>query len=302
RAVHGSGVHGALPDHGAAGLRAFRDRLRAWALAGREQVAEALPGLVPQPRGLSRGLHARDRQAAGSSDRAPLAPDRRLLVSARRHADRRGLSDGRAPAPALAARPGRPTLSRAGVTPSADATAAIREQALALGFDAVGFAAAALGAEARAHLSDYLAKGYHGDMGWLAARAGERAEPRVLWPEAKTVVVLGMNYGPSEDPLAPLGEPDRGAISVYARGRDYHDIVKSRLKALARFIGERWPTELKVFVDTAPVMEKPLAERGGIGWQGKHTNLVSRALGSWLFLGESYLPLQLEPDQRAHDH
>ncbi len=184
----------------------------------------------------------------------------------------------------------------------ADPKAAIREQALALGFDAVGFAAAALGAEAKAHLSDYLAKGYHGDMGWLAARADERADPRTLWPEAKSVVVLGMNYGPSQDPLAALGKPEQGAVSVYARGRDYHDIVKSRLKALARFIGEHWPTELKVFVDTAPVMEKPLAERAGIGWQGKHTNLVSRELGSWLFLGEIYLAMELEPDEREADH
>jgi epoxyqueuosine reductase len=183
-----------------------------------------------------------------------------------------------------------------------DPKSAIREQALALGFDAVGFAAASLGVDARAHLSEYLARGYQGDMGWLAARAGERAEPCTLWAEAKTVVVLGLNYGPSEDPLAVLGEPERGAISVYARGRDYHDIVKSRLKALARFIAERWKCELKVFVDTAPVMEKPLAERGGIGWQGKHTNLVSRALGSWLFLGEIYLALELEADQREADH
>jgi epoxyqueuosine reductase len=188
------------------------------------------------------------------------------------------------------------------MTAGADPRSAIREQALALGFDAVGFAAAALGAEARAHLSAYLAQGYHGDMGWLAARADQRAEPRALWPEARTVVVLGMNYGPAEDPLATLGERGHGAISVYARGRDYHDIVKSRLKALARFIGERWPTALKVFVDTAPVMEKPLAERGGIGWQGKHTNLVSRALGSWLFLGEIYLALELAPDPGEADH
>jgi epoxyqueuosine reductase len=185
---------------------------------------------------------------------------------------------------------------------AADPKSAIRERALALGFDAVGFAAASLGTEARAHLTEYLARGYHGDMGWLAARAQERAEPRALWPEAKTVVVLGMNYGPSEDPLAALAEPERGAISVYARGRDYHDVVKSRLKALARDIAEQWHCELKLFVDTAPVMEKPLAEQGGIGWQGKHTNLVSRALGSWLFLGEIYLALELEPDEREQDH
>jgi epoxyqueuosine reductase len=188
------------------------------------------------------------------------------------------------------------------MTAASDPKSAIRERALALGFDAVGFAAASLGREARAHLSEYLARGYHGDMGWLAARAPERAEPHALWPEAKTVVVLGMNYGPDEDPLAALAEPERGVISVYARGRDYHDIVKSRLKTLARFITDRWRCDLKVFVDTAPVMEKPLAERAGIGWQGKHTNLVSRALGSWLFLGEIYLALELEPDQREQDH
>jgi epoxyqueuosine reductase len=188
------------------------------------------------------------------------------------------------------------------MTAAADPKAAIRERALALGFDAVGFAPAALGAEARAHLSEYLAKGYHGDMGWLAARADERSHPQALWREAKTVIVLGMNYGPAEDPLAGEAEPERGTISVYARGRDYHDIVKSRLKALARFIGERWPTALKVFVDTAPVMEKPLAEEAGIGWQGKHTNLVSRALGSWLFLGEIYLAIELEPDPPETDH
>ena len=185
---------------------------------------------------------------------------------------------------------------------TADLKATIREQALALGFDAVGFAAASLGEEARAHLSEYLARGYHGDMGWIAARADERADPRTLWPEAKTVVVLGMNYGPAEDPHAALGEPEHGAVSVYARGRDYHDIVKSRLKSLARFIADRWRCELKVFVDTAPVMEKPLAAAAGLGWQGKHTNLVSRALGSWLFLGEIYLALELQPDEREQDH
>jgi epoxyqueuosine reductase len=187
------------------------------------------------------------------------------------------------------------------MTAPADPKPAIRERALALGFDAVGFAAAALGAEARTHLAAYLSEGYHGDMGWLAARADQRGDPRALWPEAKSVVVLGMNYGPGEDPMAALANADRGAISVYARGRDYHDIVKSRLKALARDIADTWHCELKLFVDTAPVMEKPLAERGGIGWQGKHTNLVSRGLGSWLFLGEIYLALELEPDPPESD-
>jgi epoxyqueuosine reductase len=188
------------------------------------------------------------------------------------------------------------------MTAPADPKSAIRERALALGFDAVGFAAAALGEDARANLADYLRAGYHGDMGWLAARADERGGPTALWPEARSVVVLGMNYGPSGNPLDALTHADKGAISVCARGRDYHDVVKSRLRTLARFIADTWRCELKLFVDTAPVMEKPLAERGGIGWQGKHTNLVSRALGSWLFLGEIYLALDLAPDPPESDH
>ncbi len=179
--------------------------------------------------------------------------------------------------------------------------AAIRDEALQLGFDAVGFCAAELLPEARADLERYIADGYHGDMGWLAARAQERASPRALWPEAKSVVVLGLSYAPQGDPLAALEARETGAISVYAQGRDYHDLVKSRLKRLAGFIAARWPGALKVFVDTAPVMEKPLAERAGIGWQGKHTNLVSRHMGSWLFLGEIYLMLDLPPDPPHED-
>ncbi len=179
--------------------------------------------------------------------------------------------------------------------------AAIRDEALALGFDAVGFAAAALAPDARAHLERYLAEGYHGDMGWLAARSRERAEPRALWPEARSVVVLGLSYAPESDPRAALDARETGAISVYAQGRDYHDLVKSRLKRLAGFIAARWPGALKVFVNTAPVMEKPLAERAGIGWQGKHTNLVSQSVGSWLFLGEIYLALELPPDAPHED-
>jgi epoxyqueuosine reductase len=180
--------------------------------------------------------------------------------------------------------------------------AAIRDAALKLGFDAVGFAKAELADESRAQLAKFLAQGFHGDMGWLKARAEERGDPRELWPEAKSVVVLGMNYGPADDPLEVLARRDRGAISVYARGRDYHDLIKSRLKALARDIEKIAPGDLKLFVDTAPVMEKPLAERAGLGWQGKHTNLVSRALGSWLFLGEIYLSLDLAPDAPEEDH
>ena len=179
---------------------------------------------------------------------------------------------------------------------------AIRDRALSSGFDAVGFAAARLGEEARAGLSEFIARGYHGDMGWLAGTAARRADPQVLWPEARTVVVLGINYAPQEDPLAVGDARDRGAVSVYARGRDYHDTLKRRLSALAHWIEERWPGGLKLFVDTAPVMEKPLAERAGLGWQGKHTNLVSRDFGSWLFLGEIYLSLALEPDSPEADH
>src|SRR2546421_3656859 len=193
--------------------------------------------------------------------------------------------------------------SSPGMTTSADPIReAIRDQALASGFDAVGFAAASLDAEARAGLGEFIARGYHGDMGWLAGTAARRADPRALWPEARTVVVLGVNYAPEDDPLALAQNPDRGAVSVYARGRDYHDTLKRRLKALAHWIEERWPGALKLFVDTAPVMEKPLAERAGLGWQGKHTNLVSREFGSWLFLGQIYPSLELEADAAERDH
>jgi len=185
---------------------------------------------------------------------------------------------------------------------AADAKAAIRAAALDLGFDAVGFAPPDLVASARHNLHDFIAQGYHGDMGWLAVRAEQRSDPKTLWPEVKSVVVLGVNYAPEGDALEGLHDATRGNISVYARGRDYHDLVKSRLKALARKITEQWPGELKVFVDTAPVMEKPLAMAGGIGWQGKHTNLVSRDFGSWLFLGEIYLSIELPPDAPESDH
>ena len=185
---------------------------------------------------------------------------------------------------------------------TAEIREAIRAEALAIGFDAIGFAPAHLGEEARADLREYLDRGYHGDMGWLAEHEARRGDPRTLWPEAKTVVVLGINYGPEDDPLAGVDDPERGVISVYARDRDYHDTIKKRLKALARRIVARWPGDLKVFVDTAPVMEKPLATQAGIGWQGKHTNLVSRDFGSWLFLGEIYLSLALPPDRPETDH
>ncbi len=177
-----------------------------------------------------------------------------------------------------------------------DPKALIRDRALALGFDAVGFCRAELGAEARERLSDFLAAGQHGDMGWLASRANARSDPQTLWPDARSVIVLGLSYAPDDDPLATLALPDRGTISVYARHRDYHDVVKGMLKHLAQFIVSRFGPEVKVFVDTAPVMEKPLAEQAGVGWQGKHTNLVSRTHGSWLFLGEIYTTLEITPD------
>jgi epoxyqueuosine reductase len=179
---------------------------------------------------------------------------------------------------------------------------AIRDRALAEGFDTVGFAAAHLDAEARDGLREFIARGYHGDMGWLAGTAERRGEPRALWSEARTIVVLGVNYAPEDDPLAAADDPETGAVSVYARGRDYHDTLKRRLKALARWIDREWPGALKLFVDTAPVMEKPLAQQAGLGWQGKHTNLVSRDFGSWLFLGEIYLNMALEPDPPEADH
>ncbi len=166
---------------------------------------------------------------------------------------------------------------------------AIRAEALRLGFDAVGFAPAKLTAAARqqrlAHLASFVEQGLHGDMGWLAERTQERADPVGLWPQARTVVSLALNYGPTVDPLAVLARRDRAAISVYAQGRDYHAVLKSKLKALGRFIWDVYRQPVKVFVDTAPVMEKAAAERAGLGWQGKHTNLVSRTFGSWLFLG-----------------
>ncbi|HZL59692.1 MAG TPA: tRNA epoxyqueuosine(34) reductase QueG [Stellaceae bacterium] len=189
-----------------------------------------------------------------------------------------------------------------GVLDKSQIKAAIRDEALKLGFDAVGFASPDLAPAARERLAAFLAQGFHGEMDWLAARAEQRASPQALWPGTKTVVVLGLNYAPAEDPLPLLAERGNGYVSVYARGRDYHDLIKGRLKTLAQKIASRWGSELKVFVDTAPVMEKPLAQSAGIGWQGKHTNLVARDFGSWLFLGEIYLDLDLPADEAEADH
>ncbi len=181
-------------------------------------------------------------------------------------------------------------------------TAPIRAKALSLGFDAIGFARTELGPVARTRLRDFLAAGHHGSMGWLAERVDQRSHPQALWPEARSVICLGVNYGPDGDALANLSRPTVGNISVYARHRDYHDVVKGMLKHLAQFIVARAGCGAKVFVDTAPVMEKPLAQRAGLGWQGKHTNLVSRRHGSWLFLGEIYTTLDLPADEPGTDH
>jgi len=176
---------------------------------------------------------------------------------------------------------------------------AIRTEAERLGFSTCGFTRAGAADAAGLDLDQWLAFGHHGTMDWMAERADQRVSPLALWPEARSAIALGMSYAPASNPLA-LGErPEIGRISVYAQGGDYHKTVKKALKALARFIVERAPSELKVFVDTAPVMEKPLAQAAGIGWQGKHTNLVSREHGSWLFLGVILTSLELEPDAPA---
>ena len=188
------------------------------------------------------------------------------------------------------------------IAAGADPKAAIGARAFALGFDAVGFAEAALAASAGEALRAFLEKGFHGDMGWLASRAERRAAPDALWPEARSAVVVGLNYGIEGDALAGLANRARGNVSVYARGRDYHEVLKSRLKRLAREIAAAQGCAVKVFVDTAPVMEKPLAQRAGLGWQGKHTNLVSRAHGSWFFLGAMLTDLALAPDAPETDH
>ncbi|MGE0179793.1 MAG: tRNA epoxyqueuosine(34) reductase QueG [Sphingomonas sp.] len=186
--------------------------------------------------------------------------------------------------------------------------AALAQKASELGFSAVGVAPADAAPKTAERLHQWLSSGAHGDMIWMESRANERGSPTGLWPEAKSVIALGMSYAPTGDPLALAGSPEHGRISVYAQGADYHAVVKKALKTLARWLiehaggapGSASVPEVKVFVDTAPVMEKPLAEAAGLGWQGKHTNLVSRTDGSWLFLGAIYTTLEIEAD-RPHD-
>jgi len=194
---------------------------------------------------------------------------------------------------------GRESRRGAAATPEAE----IRARAFELGFDVCRFARADVAPEQGERLHAWLRDGAHGDMDWMRETAGRRAAPCALWPEAASLVMLGLNYGPDGDPLASLTKPDCATISVYARNRDYHDVIKGRLKQLAGFILSRAGAgDAKVFVDTAPVMEKPLAQAAGVGWQGKHTNLVSREFGSWLFLGAIFTTLRLEPDPPEHDH
>lgn len=178
----------------------------------------------------------------------------------------------------------------------------IRARALDLGFDVCGFASVEAAWPAEARLRAFVAEGRHGEMGWMAETLERRVHPRALWPQARSAVVLGLNYGPEEDPLAALAERTAGAISVYARGDDYHELIKGRLKQLGGWMARAFDCELKVFVDTAPLLEKPLAQAAGLGWQGKHTNLVSRELGSWLFLGSILTTLALAPDTAEVDH
>ncbi|WP_108461954.1 tRNA epoxyqueuosine(34) reductase QueG [Devosia naphthalenivorans] len=172
---------------------------------------------------------------------------------------------------------------------------------MALGFGSFGVTPADARPDLPEKLNQALAAGWHGDMDWMAETAERRASPKGLWPEAKSLILLGYNYGPESDPLAVLGEKSHGSISVYARNRDYHEIIKGKLKELAGLLARRSGAEVKVFVDTAPLMEKPLAEAAGLGWQGKHTVLVSREFGSWLFLGAILTSAELPVDEAGRE-
>ena len=178
----------------------------------------------------------------------------------------------------------------------------IVEEAKALGFDAVRFASADAVKGAGPALDRFLAEGRQGDMAWLARTAERRKSPRALWGEARSVILLGLNYGRSGDPLAILSERSRAAISIYAQGDDYHDVLKAKLKPLAARVQALTQGDVKIFVDTAPVMEKPLAARAGLGWQGKHTNLVSREFGSWLFIGSIFTSAEMPSLSRCLSH
>jgi epoxyqueuosine reductase len=193
-------------------------------------------------------------------------------------------------------------LNTADQSVSVDLKDRLVDQARALGFDCIGVTGPDAIADAGRHFREFLDAGAHGDMAWLATNPERRTDPRMLWPGVRSVIMLGVNYGPDENPLAILAQRTRGAISVYAQGDDYHDLIKKRLKALGRWLVAASGCEVKVFVDTAAVMEKPLAQAAGIGWQGKHTNLVSRQFGSWLFLGAIFTDSKLPRDETEVDH
>ncbi|MDP3370353.1 MAG: tRNA epoxyqueuosine(34) reductase QueG [Brevundimonas sp.] len=178
----------------------------------------------------------------------------------------------------------------------------IRDAAAALGFDVCRFASASEPWNAGERLAHFVEAGRHGDMGWMETTLERRAHPTAMWDEARTAIVLGLNYGPEHDPLPELSDRSAGYISVYARGDDYHEVIKGRLKTMAGQIAARTGQEVKVFVDTAPLMEKPLAQRAGLGWQGKHTNLLSRTHGNWLFLGVILSAAEFEPDPPEGEH
>jgi epoxyqueuosine reductase len=183
-----------------------------------------------------------------------------------------------------------------------DIRADIRGRALMEGFDVVRFTAAYVTPQTGERLAAFRAQDRQGSMDWMQKTADRRADPKALWPEAKTAIILGVNYGPRSDRFDQPVPADRAAISVYAQGDDYHDVIKGKLKRFGHFIADKYAADVKVFVDTAPVMEKPLAQSAGIGWQGKHTNLVSRLYGSWLFLGSVFTTLELSPDESEVDH
>jgi epoxyqueuosine reductase len=181
-------------------------------------------------------------------------------------------------------------------------TAFLRDEARAQGFDLCRITRPDAIPKASVRLDQFLEQGYHGTMAWMEETRERRGDPRMLWSDVRSIAVFGLNYGPEEDPRGILEKPDKAAISVYARNRDYHDVIKGRLKEIATRFAARSQEDVKVFVDTAPVMEKPLAAAAGLGWQGKHTNLVSRTHGSWLFLGSMFTTADLEPDQPEIDH
>ncbi len=175
-------------------------------------------------------------------------------------------------------------------------------QALREGFAKVGICRPDAVPGMAARLDAWLAAGHQGQMGWMADRAEWRGNPSALWPEARSVIMLAEAYTPQVDPMTGLSQRDRGVVSCYAQGRDYHDLVKRRLKRLGRWLVDQTGAEIKVFVDTAPVMEKPLAQAAGLGWQGKHTNLLGRDLGNWVFLGAIFTTLELPVDPPEGDH